>query len=852
MKVLQLRDLEGDTPLALHSQVTVVRVQDPVRRAWLIGALSQLPCGGDIGAEGTVEVHGIRFDVDAGSLALLGLDTDVAPVVTAADLPGHDGELETARWAKADAQVRRKQVSADLDALRSDLADLIIQRDAARDAIDELQRGEGPAREALAAAGAERSRMEFELQAARDERSRAERELSQAVLARDSLTSEYEKLQARLDAARTRHRAAMDQAIAAAAAREAEHAHRPTADDDPAASRAAAEVRLSDAERLAAEADPYRDDSPLSRQIEVLERRRVELVQRRVALGDSASVRVSSALDEVLAPTRTGTPIVAALALADTWRDLHQQIGALDAGVSPAERHAEERVHAARRAVAEAEAQFNQPVLTPEQIAKVEQAHAAVLEAQDRMEARFGRGRSQKRLEELRADERRVLERLGFSTYADYMMSSSSRGVGQANRSIAESVRAQLADAQAALDAIPGAADRARRRGELLRRKEDVAPKIAELLGHEPTGPEAEDELRSLREGDADRSGGLRDLGAALTSAGIDVGPEPWDQDDLVLLARAFIAEDQAAEREREDASGAVTALEVRVKDLRDARQRGEQDERDVSDLPATALVAPRELADDSADQERKDRWAEVDAARTALAEAVAAEARHAEWRDRVDEVEQQLAEATQGEADAAAVMGVAESEMRQDFPERIEEAGHAVDDSEAALARARGAEDDLGRRFTDKSSSTGVEVLVTEAETVLAEREAAVADAAEREQQTAADLVDTEAQFVAADEALRTLSLAAAQVDTKALIDELDWALLARLAQVRSVGLAGAVPLVLDDPFSVVPDDEVGGVLDRLIRMASAVQVVVVSDRPAIRVWADSLGAEHAATVML
>ena len=43
-----------------------------------------------------------------------------------------------------------------------------------------------------------------------------------------------------------------------------------------------------------------------------------------------------------------------------------------------------------------------------------------------------------------------------------------------------------------------------------------------------------------------------------------------------------------------------------------------------------------------------------------------------------------------------------------------------------------------------------------------------------------------------------------AAGIDRSKLVDDVDWELMSRLAALRSVGLAGSVPLVLDDPFAV------------------------------------------------
>ena len=77
--------------------------------------------------------------------------------------------------------------------------------------------------------------------------------------------------------------------------------------------------------------------------------------------------------------------------------------------------------------------------------------------------------------------------------------------------------------------------------------------------------------------------------------------------------------------------------------------------------------------------------------------------------------------------------------------------------------------------------------------------------------------------------------------------IDTFDVASPAEFAAVRSVGLAGSVPLVLDEPFAVLDDDELTTVLDRLARLADAVQIVLVTDREAAVAWAAQAGSERA-----
>jgi hypothetical protein len=83
--------------------------------------------------------------------------------------------------------------------------------------------------------------------------------------------------------------------------------------------------------------------------------------------------------------------------------------------------------------------------------------------------------------------------------------------------------------------------------------------------------------------------------------------------------------------------------------------------------------------------------------------------------------------------------------------------------------------------------------------------------------------------------------------IDHGPILAELDWQVLSRLDAIRSVGLAGALPLVLDDPFGVLDDDEVAGVLERLSLLAEAVQIIVVTERAAAVAWASQAGPERA-----
>lgn len=850
MKVLHVRPAgAADPAIVLHTEVSVVRTSDPTVRAFLASALGRV-AESDLDLTGEIETHGIRMPFEPATLRLLGLTEAVNGVVRAGDLPGHDARIAQTGEARQATDARRHELSDELARHREALAAAVEEREAASSDVDEVRHGGGAARELLERAEAERAEAEADRRAAAGECASLERSSVEAAIVRDQAEADRSAATQGLDAARIAHREAIAAAAAAAAAVEET---RSVSGEDPTSSLEAARQHLDRVEAAAA-GDGEGGDGPsaVNRRLADLERRRSEVVRLREALGESDVEPLAEALDHLLSAGDEAQPVVAAMALADTWRDLHQQIRALDAGISPVEQEAEGRVVAARLSMVEAESDFNQPVLTPEQIARVEAAHGVVLEAQDRSDSRFGGGRARKKLDEARSEERRVLERLGFSTYADYMMSSSSRGIGPANRAILETARHVLTRAMDDLASLPGASDRARRRTELLQRRDAVAPRVAALIGHEPTGPEAEDELRELRETLTPDLVAMGELAARLEEVGLIVGPAPHEREDLVLLARSYLAEQRTGDQRRAEVAQAIGALDTSIDALRQAADRGDREFPDLPELPSLAEPLAEAGGDAGASEVtlREARWADVEAARRAVADAEAAVARYESAGSDLAELEAELARQRDVEEQAASAVEAAKAAATGADGPALEAARAQAAQAEEALERARESERAVAAVLADGPDRSAVEDLVSTAEQRLVDAEHAVTAAAAAEQATAGALAEAEAAHEAATHDHEAATTAAEEVDRAALVEEIDWALMGRLAQVRSVGLAGSVPLVLDDPFSALEDGEVTGVLDKVASLAGAVQVVVISDCPAIAEWAASRGPERALVV--
>ena len=373
-------------------------------------------------------------------------------------------------------------------------------------------------------------------------------------------------------------------------------------------------------------------------------------------------------------------------------------------------------------------------------------------------------------------------------------------------------------------------------------RKQEVAPRIAALLGYEPTGPESEDELRNLREEAEPRPEDLAALAAALREAEVVVDDGPWERDDLVLLARSFLAEDQAIAEERSEVTDAVDALSAALADLRVQRDLHRTDRVHLLSLPARARVEIAATTDGAR------AWDEVEAAHAAVRSAEEAVSRRRNYEQRRSELEGALEEATRLDDEAAAAQFAAELDRDALLVDALTSAWDRVELAEAALQAGRRAEDEVTRRITDRARNRAVHDLAGAVADRLLEAEDALSAAAAVEQASAADLARAEGDLDRNARLVIEREEVAATVDRAGLVNDVDWALLARLAQVRNVGLAGALPLVLDDPFDGLDDDEVTIVLDRLSRMAQTSQIVVATDRTAVLAWAADRPADEVA----
>ena len=831
MRVLRL-DLSTGR-LELHPFVSVIRGLSPAAREEALAAFGGV-AGGAAPSPGLVEAHGVLLDLTPASLSLLDLREAVDVVVRADDLPARPG-------GDAEGAGVARRTFAQAEAAHA----------AALEAEEAATRVVATAKEALETAQLEGATPGPELR--RPELDRQRSELERMVMARAEVeggiaAAEQALADARLwlaeaetasgRARESRAQAARAVSVAAAAIETTSGRRDPMA----AAGLAGARQRLAEAEAAVDAAreqrepvvDPVPDDLP---PVEELTAERLELETAILALDAPDPFPVQLALEQLReADGDELVAVPAALTLADDWATLAIDVAGAGADDDPTDdldggdRRAEarRRLEAAQAGIAAAEAAVRLPQLDPELVVELEEAHHELLEAKDSADKRFGGAKAAKRVDEARTREEGALDKMSFRTYTEFVMGAHGVEVDPAAERQLDAAREELAAAEAAMRELEAGVAVELERAELLERRRKLRAKAVVLLGADP-GDDVEAALRRHRVPARETSERSLRLRAALEGAGLVLGDEDFPERTLVDLAKVWLTEHGQAASQR-------TALENRVAGVDQRLAVVEREQRPSTDgdgESALALAVARlEEAKSGlgAAENRAGHDAAVDAEIEERREAFQA-AMQAEHLAAValTEAEAALADALAGERAAASARSAANArlaELRDD--ERVTADLVAEFEARVANARAEGA---------------------AQLEADVAEAESAQRDAEVRRLETVAAL--DEARQAAAEAAgPEPEADDAAQQALDAETDDVEWYLLARLATQRSVSFAGSVPLVLDDALTGFAADRMRLLLARLERMASTVQVIVLTEDLTAAAWAEGVGPDRAAVV--
>jgi hypothetical protein len=831
-----------DELLDLHPNLTVVVGLDAGTHTTLVEAVSGLVAAA-APTDGLLEAHGVLFDIDAALLRVLQIDgRDLDPVVRPGDLPSGPVSVDAQelRALEQGFAVLLERISAQAErqsAARGALA-------AAEQAVDAAHRARREAEAGASGQLEEVDRLTRRLDELTGERRRIEEELAHVRAAEAEAAAAWMALEERTSGVRSARdvavarRRALEDDLAAVEA-QLDHAAVASLDEARAAVQAADDRRAAEGDRALAatprhpEAAAAVDDEPAEDRVARLEARARELDDLLAVLEPVDADAVAQALAVLEGDDVTDlVPSTEAALLADELDAIASELNAMPevdestTGSSLAE--ARGRLDDDRQALLEAEQAVRNPQLDRDEVDRLEEVHAALLDATDRADRRLAGDRARRRVEELRAAEQEVLDRLGFASYPEYMMGTSLLHVDPVKEAALERAREELAAAEDEWREINTVTEVALARAALLDRRRTLLEQARELLGHAVTGGPPQEALRALLVPAVSRRDAAQRVQDALVAAGVELGDEALEDDELALLAEAWLDEVEQVGRRRRD----VIAERERVEEelvAADGRRDGSG--------PALHLVVdPAETADETAD------------AQQALLDAEARHAAHLSAVDRHAAVEAELTAAvaleqaavdaaTAADHEVAAAQGAAADleQRRRELELALSSLEDEAVDTDAALRRVGGASPDVDElnRLIDVAT---------------ARREEAIRTVQVEDQALAA--LDAEGR-AAAVEIERLQDIVAAQGNGEATpADELEWYLLARLAAQRSASVAGSLPLLLDDALRGLDPAGIAHVLDRLEPMTEAVQIIIVSDDPVVAAWAAEAGPARAAVV--
>jgi hypothetical protein len=394
-----------------------------------------------------------------------------------------------------------------------------------------------------------------------------------------------------------------------------------------------------------------------------------------------------------------------------------------------------------------------------------------------------------------------------------------------------DAARLELVEAEDEWREVQLVLDAELERGALLDRRRDLREKASAMLGATRMR-DVPGALRKLRVPAVPTPEAALRLRGALDAVGLPLAEEELSDEALAKLADAWLDEEERAVERREDVVGELDRLAAEREVV--AQRAAEE----------AAVQAAPEAVD--ADDEQEER---LQAARDALAEAEERLSRSESAEAAIAELEEQLAAAAVREREA--VQAAEGADERVEAAVAAEErAVERLGELEGEVAAAAAAEEAAAAEL--RRLESGAVQVDDDLATDESARATALAEASARAEAAGGALVVAEAEREAMAAEVERLHRehAAATGDVVPSADEVEWYLLARLAAQRSVSYAGSMPLLLDDALAGLDDIEVTRLLERIERMAATVQLIVVSESPALGAWANAAGLERAAMV--
>lgn len=522
--------------------------------------------------------------------------------------------------------------------------------------------------------------------------------------------------------------------------------------------------------------------------VDRLRTRRDETVAALAPFDDIDTTEVEAALTEVRSRGEAGRRLdPQAQAVADALVAAEQALDAYDAALEASGRGpvaAYRRLDEAQRWFLAADAAVKPPVIDPEDARELEAAHDEVQAAELRLTAARMPGKNiKKRLDDAVEVEQQVLARMGFATYTAFVMSTTVPLVSPELKAQHEQAHAAYLEAEAAFMEAGAALERDPERLALAGAVEEARERARAIVGT-LAPPELEPALRERTVEDEEHAARVAAaavaLRRALEDAGVDFGDLDLQHDEIVEVAVVWLAD---------------------MVDASDRRQELEQALRALEDQIASAEL---ELA-------------EIETSAPSLSDVTTGLAGHVDDRG------------ADGGADRNASLEVPDDRPDQigELPDQIDQASDEVDDIDD-IARA---DLELALAEVDAEAEELEEQIDAQGALVAAAAAGLAGATAQVEALEAAPVEPTASDHSPDPFADGPLAEASG-------LAQVEWYLLSRLAAQRSVSYAGSVPLVLDEPFGRMADDDVRYLLERLARMTDAVQVVFIGDDRRVVEW--------------
>ena len=525
------------------------------------------------------------------------------------------------------------------------------------------------------------------------------------------------------------------------------------------------------------------------------------------------------ALDDFDADTEVGEPDLVARELAREWLEVDGELARIEDAL-PSAPSADELAAAERRLdqieqrIVEIEAAGRQGELVPGARAEIESAHEAVLAAEEALDQANDQEATDLLLK-AREYERAVLQRHGYETYLDLIMSGPEPD-GDSQAELLDALRARRV-AEDTLAALQAAAEPPAILTALRVRRDRIYREAADLLGCDPGVNVAEllyahpviPPARTRALASVLATYGVHPLGVSVREAAVS-----W----LVEQDQELVARDECR-REVERLDRDVEALDdedVRAAD--EAQRVVESAEITAADFDV-AMRRVRTFEDELNDRATQD---ERRLQRIAAAEQLRAQV--AAVTDALERSEDEYHSSM-----AAAEAGVTSAEAS------LERATAALSD---AVRRLRRISEALPPALRPRAGDDPLGELPRLRETLAAEvdrAEVALAQATQDLERARSDIDETQAQL---DDHLTVVPV------DDVVDDDLRQA-------VRDLVAGAEVTVVLDDPFGDV-DDLRGELLDEVARAAQERPVVLLTDEPATLGWAISLPDEVGAVTRL